>query len=140
MKENLENPYPLIFILEDCQHIDQVCNNLKQISSEFITYLTRKIDNSVCIICTYQDQISSLIPKETDQFNQFIDIFEEKVFYMENITEISENQEMIQTYLEGRLSIDKIDSELVEIILSKSFKGVPLFTLEIVDSLIVRGF
>jgi hypothetical protein len=81
-----------------------------------------------------------LIPKETDQFNQFIDIFEEKVFYMENITEISENQEMIQTYLEGRLSIDKIDSELVEIILSKSFKGVPLFTLEIVDSLIVRGF
>ena len=31
-----------------------------------------------------------------------------------------------------------IDSELVEIILLKSFKGVPLFTLEIVDSLIVN--
>ena len=57
---------------------------------------------------------------------------------MENINDISENQEMIKTYLEGKLSIDKIDSELVEIILPKSFKGVPLFTLEIVDSLIVK--
>jgi len=47
---------------------------------------------------------------------------------------------MIKTYLEGKLSIDKIDSELVEIILPKSFKGVPLFTLEIVDSLIVKRF
>jgi hypothetical protein len=59
---------------------------------------------------------------------------------MENINDISENQEMIKSYLEGKLSIDKIDSELVEIILPKSFKGVPLFTLEMVDSLIVRGF
>jgi hypothetical protein len=59
---------------------------------------------------------------------------------MENINDISENQEMIKTYLEGKLSIDKIDSELVEIILPKSFKGVPLFTLEIVDSLIVKRF
>jgi hypothetical protein len=56
---------------------------------------------------------------------------------MENITDVAENQEMIKTYLEGKLSIDKIDSELVEIILPKSFKGVPLFTLEIFDSLVV---
>ena len=59
---------------------------------------------------------------------------------MENITDIAENQELIKTYLDGRLNIDKIDSELIEIILPKSFKGVPLFTLEMVDSLIVRGF
>lgn len=59
---------------------------------------------------------------------------------MENITEISENQEMIKSHLEGKLSIEKIDTELIEIILPKSFKGVPLFTLEMVDSLIVNLF
>ena len=56
---------------------------------------------------------------------------------MENITDIAENQEMIKTYLEGKLNIEKIDPELVEIILQKAFKGIPLFTLEMVDSLIV---
>jgi hypothetical protein len=77
--------------------------------------------------------------KDADKFIKSLDIFEDKVFYMENISDISENQEMIKTYLEGKLTIEKIDSELVEIVLPKSFKGVPYFTLEIIDSLIVKN-
>ena len=57
---------------------------------------------------------------------------------MENITDISENQELIKCHLEGRLTIEKIESELIEIVLAKSFKGIPLFTLEIIDSLLVN--
>ena len=94
----------------------------------------------MCIICTYQDQLSQWNSRDQDKFIKSLDIFEDNVYYMENITEISENQEMIKSHLEGKLSIEKIDTELIEIILPKSFKGVPLFTLEMVDSLIVNLF
>ena len=75
--------------------------------------------------------------RDPDKFIKSLSIFEDKVYYMENLNDISENQEMIKNNLEGKLSIEKIDTELIEIILPKSFRGVPLFTLEMVDSLVV---
>ena len=95
----------------------------------------------MCIICTYQDQLYLNESRDPDNFIKSLDIFDEdKVFFMVNINEVSENNEMIKTYLEGKLEIHKIDTELLNIILPMSFKGVPLFTFEIVDSLIVKLF
>ena len=56
---------------------------------------------------------------------------------MDNITDVYDCQELIKQNLEGRLNIEKIDPELINIILPKSFKGNPLFILDLVDSLIV---
>ena len=63
--------------------------------------------------------------------------FGENVVSMENIYEVNECQELIRQNLEGRLNIDIIDPELINIIIPKSFKGNPLFILDLIDSLIV---
>jgi hypothetical protein len=93
--------------------------------------------NNITIICTYQDQLSSLVQNPLDKFVKYLDTFGDKVVVMENITDLYDCQELIRQNLEGRLNIEKIDPELINIILPKSFKGNPLFLLDIVDSLIV---
>ena len=88
-------------------------------------------------MCSYQDAISPVIQNTFDKFGKSIDLFGEKVVSMENINEVFDCQELIKHNLEGRLDIDKIDPELINIILPKTFKGNPLFILDLIDGLIV---
>jgi hypothetical protein len=77
---------------------------------------------------------------------KYFDIFRDKIFIMDNILDLYEVQDLIKHHLEeerqfrGKIKIEKVDPELINIILPKSFKGNPLFLTDIVDSLIVFGF
>ena len=104
---------------------------------EFISTVETKINN-LAIICTYQDPICPIIVNPFDRFSKSIDLFGDKIVIMENITDLYECQELIRQNLEGKCNIEKIDPELINIILPKSFRGNPLFLLDIVDSLIVN--
>jgi hypothetical protein len=61
---------------------------------------------------------------------------------MENLMDKSEIQEMIKVYYddymleEYKQSLDRIDPVILDIVVSKSFNGVPLFILDLVDNLI----
>ena len=89
------------------------------------------------ILCTYQDLICSIIQNPFDKFAKSLDFFGERVVSMENINDLHECEELIKNNLEGRLNIEKIDPELINIIIPKTFQGNPLFILDIIDSLIV---
>ena len=91
----------------------------------------------MAVICTYQDLICPFVLNTFDKFGKSLDLFGDKIFAMENITDLHDCQELIRQSLEGKINIEKIDPELINIILPKSFKGNPLFLVDIIESLIV---
>ena len=96
-------------------------------------------EKKIAIICTYQDKISPLLENKYDKFcRKLLNSFGENVVSLENITSFSDCHELIKQHLQGRLNLSSMDNELISIILPKTFKGNPLFILDIIESLIVK--
>lgn len=131
--------YPLIFILEDCHYLDEVNSNLNKISCNFINEIELKIPENVIIICSFQDPIAQSLVKEKNHFFEILN-FEEREFFMEKFLESYEILGLIRNHLEGKFTTEKIDNDLTKVLIQKSFKGVPLLILDILDSLLVKFF
>ena len=122
--------FPLFFIIEDCQVIDNI-------SVELISQINNDESmQSVCVICTLRDPICNN-QKDDGVFEKVMDEFKtEKIYVMDNITDSQDVNNLIATNLSQKsLAVHSIEFELIEIILKKSYKGNPLFILDIVDSI-----
>jgi class 3 adenylate cyclase len=150
---------PLILITEDSQFFDSLSiyflKLLQKVNNE------KKL-SSTCIIVSYSDPLYPMLKYPNDlMFNtisEMIDItltnhdISEKTnsnsrtslstFVMETIMDKNDLQELLKHHLsekmldEYKTSIDRIDPVILSILLSKSFNGVPLFILDIIDNLI----
>ena len=60
----------------------------------------------------------------------------EDVYIMENITEYNGVKDLILNILEEKVNFDSISETLTNIIISKAFKGNPLFIRDIVEVLV----
>ena len=90
----------------------------------------------VGVICSFQDPISPLIQNYTN-INKHEELFEsEDVYIMENITEYNGVKDLILNILEEKVNFDSISETLTNIIISKAFKGNPLFIRDIVEVLV----
>lgn len=122
--------FPLFLVIEDCQVIDYLsCEFIKELSSD------NQLD-SIAIICTLQDPICR-VQKEGVMFSRVLDEFrQDKVYVMDNITDYDDVNELIRRNLSQlNLTIKSVSTELLDIILKKSYKGNPLYILDIVDSM-----
>jgi len=129
---------PLILILEDCHLIDEI-------SVEFIRILTSKSSditiNGICVLSTYMDSINTITRNPLDNLCRANDlIYHEKTFILEGITEYQQVHEILKHNLKNESGIERISEDLINIVLTKSFKGNPLFTIEILISMIEKGF
>jgi class 3 adenylate cyclase len=121
---------PLYFIIDDCQYIDTL-------SIEFIKQINNENMEQISIICLLQDEVLN-IQKTEILFNRIMDQFKgDKIYVMDNVSDYEDFKKLITTNLsQAKLTVKGIDPRLLEIILKKSFKGNPLFILDIVDSMI----
>jgi hypothetical protein len=122
---------PLIFAIEDAQYIDEM-------SIEFIRALRKSKLTNIVFILTYEEKISGLIKNQYDKILKAGDIvYPENTIYMENLLDIKVIKELIINHIakQGKI-IKTIDKELIRILISKSFRGVPLFILDLLDNLL----
>lgn len=157
---------PLIFIVEDTQSIDDLSIRfikfLRDLETNanfnsFCLILTYQ-DPLISMMKSPNDKIS----KFADIINGDIitgdelDTVEDKVeldhtensfnppktFMMENILDSHDLKDLIKKHLserildEFKINLNIIDEDLLRILISKSFKGVPLFLMDILDNLI----
>lgn len=158
-KKFIDNYYktkmPLVFVVEDSQHFDDISINFIRALRD--SNINKKL-SSFCLIITYQDPLYTTLKLSADKISKAGDLLTSPknscniiendpqegmtTYMMENLMDKSEIQELIKTYLvdymleEYKQTIDRIDPVMIEIIVSKSFKGVPLFILDMVDNLI----
>jgi Cdc6-like AAA superfamily ATPase len=121
----------LIFIVEDTHYIDEL-------SVDFMRALRKLNLPKVILILSYQDRICGIVKNQYDKMQKASDImFPENTIYMENILDIKVIKELLinHTAQQGKI-IKTIDTELIKILISKSFKGIPLFVLDIFDNLV----
>jgi class 3 adenylate cyclase len=132
-KEILELQYipGLIFVIEDTQYIDEL-------SIEFIKSLRKLNLSRVIMILSYQDKLCKILKNPYDKMHKACDImFPENTIYLENILDLKTIKELIINHMAQNDKIIKtIDTELIKILISKSFKGIPLFILDIFDNLL----
>lgn len=129
---------PLILILEDVNLIDEI-------SVEFIKMLTAKSNdsmiNGICVLATYQDSVNSISRNPLDHFCKATElIYHEKTFLLDGITDYHLVHEIVKNNLKTDSNIERISEDLINIVLTKSFKGNPLFTIDIINSMIEKGF
>lgn len=121
---------PLIFAIEDCHLIDNI-------SCEFIKEIATELDfTHILIICSYQMQMSMVVSNPLEKFNSKHDLMTipnciemNPFFYYDEIFPL------IRDFLKQKYNqnIEKIEKRLLSTIISKSFKGIPLFILELID-------
>lgn len=111
--------FPLFFIIEDCQVIDNI-------SVELISQINNDESlQSVCVICTLRDPICNN-QKDDGVFEKVMDEFKtEKIYVMDNITDSQDVNNLIATNLSQKsLAVHSIEFELIEIILKKVIKEI----------------
>jgi predicted ATPase len=120
---------PLILVIEDSGYIDEI-------SIEFLKNLVLSDIKGMCIITTYQDKISNIIKNPYDNFGKCEMIKHENTFIMENIVDNKEVNDLLLYNIDEKLSINSIRPEVIDIVLTKSFKGNPLLTIDVLHSLL----
>ena len=94
----------------------------------------------VIVICSYQDPISQVVQNYEDKVSKHMDAFNfENVYLMDSITDLVEAHELIKNHIEEDTKIETINFKLLNIVLTKAFKGNPLFILDIIDNMIKAG-
>lgn len=123
---------PLIILIEDCHHIDSI-------SVEFIRMISQANQlDGLALICTLQDHIINFSKQEL-LFNRILDVYAtEKVYIMDNVTDYEDVKSLVNENFPELLN-KPISNDLFEIVLKKSFKGNPLFILDIMESIIKNG-
>ncbi len=96
----------------------------------------------IAIICTYQEPLINLIRNPNDKFNKILDLINpEKEYIMGGFIEEADICELIKFHLsEKNINIQTINSQLIKVLLQKSFKGIPIFMIDLVDSLLAQKF
>jgi hypothetical protein len=91
----------------------------------------------VGVICTYQDPISPVISPD-NKIVRYEDLFEyDNIYVIDNVADEEEAGEMILNHLADRFpDLEFINRKLINLLLTKAFKGNPLFILDIVDNLV----
>lgn len=122
---------PLFIIIEDCHLIDDIsCKILSRLSMENDL-------ESTLIICTYQTPISPLVVNTYDKFCKQDDLFEYNNIYLGPFIEYEDISRLIKDTLKAKYNIvvEKIERHLIYLIMTKSFNGIPLFILEVVENM-----
>ncbi len=129
----------LFLVIEDCNFLDSF-------SIEFFKLLTN--DNRVknlSLIYTHQEQLFLHLEEKENKFARCREFFNEEtveVFFMNNILNHEKVSKLIKYailkshFKDEKVAISKIEATLIDIIISKSFKGNPFFIYEITESLL----
>ena len=150
-----ENKIPLIFVIEDTQCIDKITVDfMKECLETLDDYLYPFI-----LIFSYQIPFIPLMQSKEDLMVKEDNLMEETdssldsmlkdenennvaSFTMNNLTDAKQIEKLIVFYLEEKVHSDynstlkRVDPELIELILRKSYGGIPLFIMDIVKNLI----
>lgn len=136
---NLNTQEHLFFIIEDC-------NLLDNLSIEFLKLLISESRvKNISLIYTHQEPLFLNIEDKENKFTRHPEFFNEEtveVFFMNNIITHDKVSRLIKfailkSHLKNdKVSISKIESALIDIIITKSFKGNPFFIFEITESLL----
>ena len=129
----------LIFVLEDCNLFDHY-------SIEFLRLL-KDVDkiNNITIIYTLQEKLFSNHEEKENKFIKFPEFFREgeiESFPMNNIIDTITVSKIIKFAIlklhikTEKIGISRIEENLIDIIISKSFKGIPLFIFDMTENLI----
>lgn len=143
---NIKNKEHLFFILEDAQNFDSLSI---QFLNKFIS--NEKNFNNISIIISHQTSLFFHTQDKGDKFAsipkspQFLYNDDAHIFPMSNITNHEEISKIIKFSIlkshlgknkKDKIAISKIEKTLLDIIISKSFRGNPLFIFEITESLL----
>lgn len=121
---------PLIFVIEDCEFADEI-------SIELMRALNSSEIKGISILATYQDSISSIVNNPLDYFSKASDLlYHGNCYIMENMTDNKSVHELIKFNIDENLRINSVRQEVVDIVLSKSFRGNPMFIIDIMNSLL----
>ena len=137
-----KNAEHLFFILEDAQNFDNL-------SIEFSKILVSNFDssvNNISIVFTYQESLF-MHDEEKDKFGKSPEFQTDEInsFYMHNIIKHKEISKIIKFLIVKsnlgnskiqEIGLSKIEKTLINIIISKSFRGNALFIFEITESLL----
>jgi len=94
----------------------------------------------VCVFCSYQDPMTQVIQNYEDKITKHIDSFNlDSIFFMDSITDFTEAHEIMKNHIDEDYKVETISTKLLNIVLTKAFKGNPLFILDITENLIKSG-
>ena len=90
------------------------------------------------LICIYQEALLPLIKNPLNKFSKLANLVNtDKEYVMNGFSEEQEMNELIKLHLSDQYNtLLNIDSLIIKILLQKSFKGLPLFILDLVDNLL----
>ena len=76
-----------------------------------------------------------------DKFHRLGDIISpEKEYFLNGLVEESEVSDLIKFHISDSLNITTVDHELINIILKKSFKGIPIFIIDLIEALLQQKY
>ena len=91
----------------------------------------------VGIIASYQEPLLPLIKNPLDKFHKLSDYVNiDKEYVMNGLTDEQEITDLIKNHFNDIMTVTKVDSNLINILLQKSFKGMPLFVIDLIDRLL----
>ena len=89
------------------------------------------------LICSYQESFIPLIRNSLDKFYRLADLVNiDKEYVMNGFSDEQEIAELVNIHLSDVVNLVNIDSLIVKVLLQKTFRGVPLFVMDLVDSLL----
>jgi adenylate cyclase 10 len=145
---------PLIYIVEDCQQLDSL-------SVEFIKQVLDQIKNgkieNIFLLCTFQSLICGIKDYEKEKYLKFNkeleDSFENGTIIQmkpfiksedvaelikENIVRVGKTKNSKDGY--EKITIDEVPIDVINALLPLSFKGNPLFIIELTQALLDQKF
>ena len=145
---------PLIYIVEDCQQLDGL-------SIEFIKQILIQISKgtieNIFLLCTFQSLICGLKDYEKEKYFKYNKELEEAFdmgtiiqmrpfikpedvaeLIKENIVRDSKSKNSKEQY--DKITIDEVPIDVINAILPLSFKGNPLFIIELTQALLEQKF
>ena len=145
---------PLIYIVEDCQQLDSL--SVEFIKQVLIEIKKGKIENTF-LLCTFQSLICGIKDYEKEKYLKFNKELEEAfengtIIQMKPFVKSEDVAELIKENIvrEGKsknskdaydkITIDEVPIDVINAILPLSFKGNPLFIIELTQALLDQKF
>ena len=145
---------PLIYIVEDCQQLDSL--SVEFIKQVLIQIKKGKIENTF-FLCTFQSLICGIKDYEKEKYLKFNKELEEAfengtIIQMRPFVKSEDVAELIKENIvrEGKsknskeaydkITIDEVPIDVINAILPLSFKGNPLFIIELTQALLDQKF
>lgn len=87
------------------------------------------------IICSYQEPLIPFIKNPLNNITKLAEVINpDKEYVMNGFSEDHEISELIKFHLSDTINITSIDNSLIKIILQKSFKGTPIFIIDLIET------